>query len=252
MPVDPQLIEYLSQFVTEARRRRMEEVLAERTRYLTVVLEDLYQSHNASAVLRSCDGLGIQDVHIIENRNRYQVNPDVALGTSQWLTMRKYGAAEVGAAGAKDRVEGTGAADRPEPAGAAGAAENTLSAYRALRRAGYRIVATAPHRGTIDLEDFPVEEAPTALVFGNELDGLTETALEHADAYLRIPMRGFVDSFNISVSAALCMHFLTHRLRHSRVEWRLSEGERQELRLAWLRQSIRRVDALEAKYHACI
>ncbi|MFP4485226.1 MAG: TrmH family RNA methyltransferase, partial [Spirochaetaceae bacterium] len=140
----------------------------------------------------------------------------------------------------------TTAADGADPA----AAENTLAAYRALRRAGYRIVATAPHRGTIDLEDFQVEEAPTALVFGNELDGLTETALEHADAYLRIPMRGFVDSFNISVSAALCMHFLTHRLRHSRVEWRLSEGEKQELRLAWLRRSIRRVEALEAQYYA--
>ena len=266
MPVDPQLIEYLSQFVTDARRRRMEEVLAERTRYLTVALEDLYQSHNASAVLRSCDGLGIQDVHIVENRNRYQVNPDVALGTSQWLTLRKYGDAgaesdgtrrPAGAAaganarganarGANDRAEGSGAADR-----SGRAAENTLTAYAELRRAGYRIVATAPHRGTIDLEDFQVEEAPTALVFGNELDGLTDTALENADAFLRIPMRGFVESFNISVSAALCMHFLIHRLRRSRIDWRLSEGEKQELRLAWLRQSIRRVEALEEQYRTC-
>lgn len=262
MPVDPQLIEYLSQFVTDARRRRMEEVLAERTRYLTVALEDLYQSHNASAVLRSCDGLGIQDVHIVENRNRYQVNPDVALGTSQWLTLRKYGdagaesdgtrgpataaAAGANARGANDHEEGTGAADRSDRA-----AENTLTAYAELRRAGYRIVATAPHRGTIDLEDFQVEEAPTALVFGNELDGLTDTALENADAFLRIPMRGFVESFNISVSAALCMHFLTHRLRRSQIDWHLSEEEKQELRLAWLRQSIRRVEALEEQYRTC-
>ena len=231
MAADPRLIAHLSTFVTERRRERMEAVLSERTRFLTVVLEDLYQYHNASAVLRSCDGVGVQDVHIIENRNRYQVNPDIALGSSQWLTQHRYGRADA------DTEDAGG-----DPAG------NTREAYRALRARGYRIIATAPRRGDIDLEQFPVEEAPTALVFGNELDGLTETALEEADGYLRIPMRGFVDSFNISVSAALCMHFLMHRLRQTAVEWRLSEEEKQELRLAWLRRSIRRVERIERSF----
>ena len=201
----------------------MEAALAQRTRYLTVALEDIYQSHNASAVLRSCDGLGIQDVHVIENRNPYKVNPDVALGTSQWLTIHTYRDGE----------------------------HNTRAAFDELRRRGYRVVATAPHRGDIDLEDFAIEEGPVALVFGNELDGLTDVALDNADAYLRIPMRGFVDSFNISVSAALCMHHLTHRMRSRGVTWQLSETEARELRLSWLRRSIRRSDALEAQYHEC-
>jgi tRNA (guanosine-2'-O-)-methyltransferase len=223
MPADPRLIEFLSQFVTDARRNRMEAALAQRTRYLTVALEDIYQSHNASAVLRSCDGLGIQDVHVIENRNPYKVNPDVALGTSQWLTIHTYRDGQ----------------------------HNTRAAFDEMRRRGYRVVATAPHRGDIDLEDFAIEEGPVALVFGNELDGLTDVALDNADAYLRIPMRGFVDSFNISVSAALCMHHLTHRMRSRGVTWQLSETEARELRLSWLRRSIRRSDALEAQYHEC-
>jgi tRNA (guanosine-2'-O-)-methyltransferase len=221
MAVDEKLIDYLSEFVTPERRRRMEEALARRTRYLTVVLEDIYQSHNASAVLRSCDGLGIQDVHIIENRNRYQVNPDVALGTSQWLTLAGYRDAE----------------------------NNTLTAFETLRRRGYRIVATAPHRSAWSLEEFPVEDGPIALVLGNELDGLTDVALNNADEHVKIPMRGFVDSFNISVAAALFMHFMTYRIRTAGIAWQLSEEEQQELRLAWLRRSIRRVESLEAQYH---
>ena len=221
MAVDEKLIDYLSEFVTPERRRRMEQALAERTRYLTVVLEDIYQSHNASAVLRSCDGFGVQDVHIIENRNRYQLNRDVALGTSQWLTLSTYSEQE----------------------------HNTLAAFETLRGRGYRIVATAPHRSAWNVQEIPIEDGPIALVLGNELDGLTDVALQHADEYLRIPMRGFVDSFNISVAAALFTHFLSYRIRAAGLPWQLSAEEQQEIRLAWLRRSVRRVESVEAQYH---
>jgi tRNA (guanosine-2'-O-)-methyltransferase len=216
------LIAHLASFLTEARYRRMQEVLAERTRYITVVLEDIYQPHNASAVLRSCDGFGVQDVHIVENRNRYQVNPGVELGTSNWLTLEKYH----------------------------GTTYNSTDAVRRLRGEGYRIVATSPHSGDTPLEQFDLSGGPTALLFGNELDGLTEGMLEEADEYLRIPMYGFVESFNISVSCAVILHHLRYRLRESDIDWKISAEEREQILLSWLRGSIKRWRTIEEEWRS--
>jgi tRNA (guanosine-2'-O-)-methyltransferase len=211
-------IEYLSGFVTKRRLRRFREVLEQRSRYLTVALEDIYQPHNASAVLRSCDGFGIQDAWVIENRNSYTVNPGVELGTRQWLTLRRYG-------------EG---------------AYNTPAVMEQLRERGYRIVATSPHRHDVALEEFDLSAGKAAFFFGNELDGLSEGMLEAADEYMRIPMYGFVESFNISVSCALTLHHLSHRLRNSELPWRLSEEEQEELLLQWLRSSVKQSERIEA------
>ena len=219
---DQELIRYLSGIVMPERIATMRRVLAERTRYLSVVIEDIYQPHNASAVLRTCDCFGIQDVHIVENRNAYRVNPGVELGTAQWLTLHRYNS---------------------EP-------ENTPAAIDQLRTAGYRIVATTPHTEQRSLDDFDLDAGPVALLFGNEPDGLSETALNLADEHLVIPMVGFVESFNISVSAAIILHTLSGRLRSSRIAYHLSPEESNEILLQWLRKSIGRADALEREFHA--
>src|SRR4030042_2486900 len=166
------LIKYLEQFVTERRLQLINRVLSQRTRYITVVLEDIYQSHNASAVLRSCDCFGIQDVHIIENRNTYQLNPDVALGSNKWLTLYKYTREQ----------------------------NNTATALTKLKKTGYRIVATTPHANGCPLQEFDLHKGKTALVFGTELEGLTGNATTMADEFLTIPMAGFTESLNISVT----------------------------------------------------
>ena len=214
------LVDYLARFVTDERRARMHEVLAKRTRYLTVVVEDIYQPHNASAVLRTCDGFGVQDVHIIENRNEYRLNPGVELGTAQWLTLHRY----------------------------RGVGDNTPTAIDSLRAAGYRIVATTPHTDQVALEELDLARGPVALLFGNELDGLSETALEAADEHLVIPMYGFVESFNISVSAAIVLHHLTRRMRAEAPDWQLSEKERQALLLRWLRRNVKNHAAIERQF----
>ena len=210
------LIEYLSGFITEERLGTFDNVLNNRTRYITVVLEDLYQSHNASAVLRTCDCFGIQDVHIIENRNTYSVNPDVALGSNKWLTLNKY-----------NRTE-----------------SNTQETYRALRNAGYRIIATTHHRDDKTPEDFDMKKGKAALVFGTELEGLSEAAINEADECMRIPMFGFTESFNISVAAAIILYQLTGRLRGSAINWKLNPAEKRELKLTWLKRSIKKSDLL--------
>ncbi len=232
------LLQYLEQFVTPERSARMDEVLAERTRYVTVLIEDVYQPQNASAVVRSCDGFGIQELHIVENRNRYRVNPQVALGSAQWVELVRYKRE-------RDTVNDT-AAGTPDYGGAT----NSLEAVHALRERGYRIVATTPHREAWTPDSLPLERGRIALCFGNELDGLSEPLLEAADDQLRIPMYGFVESFNISVAAAVTMSGILRRLRGSSIQWRLPPNERVAIKLRWLRRQIKGVRQLEEAFYS--
>ena len=214
------LIHFLEDFVTEKRAGLFDKVLNQRTRYITVVLEDIYQSQNASAVLRTSDCFGIQDVHIIENKNEYTINPDVALGSSQWLSMYKYNTQK----------------------------HNTLNAINLLKQNGYRIIATTPHTDDINLNNFDLNKGKAALFFGTELHGLSDTVIENADEYLKIPMYGFTESFNISVSAALILHHLTEKLRKSEINWKLTEKEKDELKLEWLKLTIKSSEQLIEKF----
>ncbi|MGM0431512.1 MAG: TrmH family RNA methyltransferase [Spirochaetota bacterium] len=202
---------YFRQFLSDERIERIEEVLRNRSDYLSVVLEDIYQPHNASAVLRSCDGFGVQHVHVIENNNVFSPSKGVELGTSQWLTVTRHN---------KEQF-------------------NTVTALNHLKSEGYRIIATSPHTDGVALEDVDITGGKMAVVFGTELTGLSKTALDMADEYLHIPMFGFVESFNISVSCALVVHQLMHTLRRSHLPFSLPEREMNELRLQWMRQSVR-------------
>ncbi len=216
------LLDFLSGFISDNKHSKFEAIVANRTRYLTVVLEDIFQPHNASAVLRSCDCFGIQDVHIIENENPYEVNPDVALGSSKWLDLIKYDAAE----------------------------NNTSAAIAHLKEKGYRIVATTPHKEDVELQDLDLEKGPVALIFGTELRGLSQESLDLADEYIKIPMYGFTESFNISVSAALCLFYLSEKLRKSTLAWQLSEEEQVDIKTEWCRRVIKMSAELEEKFIA--
>ncbi|MDZ7682082.1 MAG: RNA methyltransferase [Fodinibius sp.] len=209
--VKKELVEYLRDFVTEDRWQRISEVLDQRTRHITVVLEDIYQPHNASAVLRSCDGFGIQDVHIIENKNEFDPNEGVTIGADQWITLHTYSEPDI---------------------------NNTEQCFQELRNQGYQIIATTPHTNDVTIEEVPIEQK-TALVFGAELTGLSDYALEQADGFARIPMQGFSESFNISVGAALCLYEVAGRMRRSELSWRLNANEKLNLQCNWLQQSLR-------------
>ncbi|NPA26170.1 MAG: RNA methyltransferase [Chloroflexi bacterium] len=188
----------------------MQEVLPWRTRYVTLVLEDIYQPQNASATLRTAELLGVQEVYILENWNEYRLNPDVTLGANKWLDLHRYRAAD---------------------------SNNTERAMHDLRRRGYRLVATSPHRPGYSPETIPLDR-PLAFFFGNELKGLSEYALEHADLYLRLPMFGFTESYNISVSVALTLYPVIRRLHRSWYPWRLSPEEREAILVTWYRRAI--------------
>ncbi|PID92710.1 MAG: RNA methyltransferase [Bacteroidetes bacterium] len=237
------LISYLSGFIRPERFELFKRVLENRTRYLAVLLEDIYQSQNASAVLRTCDCTGIQDVHIVENRNVYEINRDVALGSNQWLSLNYY---------RDDRLKLTeeeARARHVRPGSWANAGDNYIEeAIMALKDKGYRVVATSPHRDGSTPENFDLEKGPALIMFGTELNGLSEIALRLADEYLQIPMVGFTESYNISVSAALTLYSLRKRLERSNQDWRLSSGEKEALLLDWLRASIKKSELIEKAF----
>jgi tRNA (guanosine-2'-O-)-methyltransferase len=215
------LIQHLSSFVTEHRIQLFKKILDLRTRYITVVLEDIYQAHNASAVLRSCECFGVQDVHIIENHNEYRISPDVALGAHKWLSLHRY--------------------NQPK--------DNTSAAILSLKNQGYRIIATSPHKNDYNLDELDIRKGKFALLFGAELPGLSTTALEMADEFVKIPMVGFTESLNISVTAALCLHHLTRIIRNDNsIVWPLSPAEKEAILLTWLKNTIKRSELIEKAF----
>lgn len=214
------LLTYLSDFVTDKRNEQFNKVLENRSRYITVALEDIYQPHNASAVLRTCDCFGVQDVHIIENKNRFNIEDGVALGSSKWLSLKQYN---------KEK-------------------NNTLDAIQQLRAQGYRIVATTLHEKEIDLEEIDISVGKFALFFGTEMTGLSQDVINNADEFLKISMYGFTESFNISVSVAIMLHHLSAKLRKSDIDWHLSEKEKDILKIEWLKKTIKKPELIIKRF----
>ncbi len=213
------LFEYFKDFITNERLKRFEDVIQNRTRHITVALEDIYQSHNTSAVLRSCDCFGIQDVHIIENKNTYQVNPDIALGASKWLNIYEYNSYE----------------------------NNTLDCIFILKQKGYKVLATTPHNSSVNISQITPDNK-IALLFGTEKEGLSDIALDNADAHIKIPMYGFTESFNISVTVALFLANLTEKLHNSEINWQLNKEDTYPILVEWCKNTIKNAHLLEKKF----
>ena len=214
--IDLNLLAYLEGFITEERKDRFLQVLANRTRYLTVALEDVYQLHNASAVIRSCDVFGVQEAHLIEGRFGNRLDINIAMGAQQWVDIHRH--------------------------------PDSRACIENLREKGYRIIATTPRAESNTLDSFTLE-GPTVLFFGTEKEGLSPEVLEQADGALYIPMFGFTESLNISVAAAIILQNLSSRLRTSELPWQLSETEILEKRFDWTCKTIHSVQEIIARYH---
>lgn len=201
---------YLSTFLSETRLRRIYEVLENRTRYITVVLEDLYQTQNISAVLRTCECFGVQDVHVIENENEFMVHKAISMGANKWLTISNYPKSN----------------------------NNLNDCILNLKSKGYTIVATLPVEESFFLNQLPITDK-TAFLFGTELTGLSDVAIKLADKCVKIPMYGFTESYNISNSVAIILSNFIEKLRISTIQWHLSPIEKEELLLEWLQKSVK-------------
>ena len=210
-----ELVSYLKDFVTEERFNLFLDVVQHRTKHISYVIEDVFQPHNASAVVRSCDCFGIQDLHIIENTNEYKTDESIALGANKWVSIHKY----------KD-------------------SENvTKNCLTHLKKNGFQIVATSPHELDFTPQSLDISK-PIAVVFGKEKEGISDTVKEEADVFMKIPMFGFTESLNISVAAAITAQTLYNRLIKSNVKWELTPAQRDDVLYQWLTRSIKNAPLL--------
>ena len=214
--IDIAYLEFLENILTENRKERFLNVLKNRTNHFTIVVEDVFQMHNTSAVMRSCEVFGIQELNVIEQRYGKSIDKEIAMGAQKWVDINAF-----------DSISGCVAS---------------------LKAKGYQIIATTPHENDCLMDDFDISK-PSALFFGTERDGLSEEILQKADGFLKIPMVGFTESLNISVSAAIIIQNLMHRLRNSDINWQLSEEEILKKRLQWARSSIKDIKRIEARYY---
>jgi tRNA (guanosine-2'-O-)-methyltransferase len=213
--VDNKLVEYLETYLTKNRIERFNKVLDNRTKHFTVATEDVYQLHNTSAVMRSCDVFGIQELHVIEERNVKRIDREIAMGAQKWVDLVRH--------------------------------HSTKEAIKAIKAQGYQIVATTPHEEDFDLADFDFTKK-SCFFFGRETQGLSDEVMKAADCFLKIPMVGFTESLNISVSAAIILQAVTQKMRSSNLEWQLTETEKLQKRFDWCKKTIKSFDEILDRY----
>ncbi|SFZ92463.1 tRNA (guanosine-2'-O-)-methyltransferase [Flaviramulus basaltis] len=214
--IDLKLLEHLETYLTNNRRERFDAVLSQRTKHFTVATEDVYQLHNTSAVMRSCDVFGIQEVNIIEERNSKRIDREIAMGAQKWVDLNRY--------------------------------NNVNDCITSLKQNGYQIVAATPHTNDCQLHDFDVTKK-SCFFFGREAEGLSKEVLDAADCYLKIPMVGFTESLNISVSAAIILQHVTTRLKQTQIKWQLSDDEINEKRLDWCKKTIKSYEDIVERFY---
>jgi tRNA (guanosine-2'-O-)-methyltransferase len=212
---DLKYLDYLEGFLTGNRKARFLDVLKNRTNHFTVAIEDVFQMHNTSAVMRSCEVFGVQQLNVVEEKFAKRIDKEIAMGSQKWVDINQF--------------------------------DSMAECIASVQQKGYRIIATTPHENDCLLDDFDISR-PAALFFGTERDGLSAELLAQADGFLKIPMAGFTESLNISVSAAIILQNLTTRLRKSDTDWHLSEEEILEKRLVWAKNSIKDIKRIEARY----
>lgn len=213
--MNQELLTYLEHFITEERKERFLQVISARTNHFTVAMEDVFQMHNTSAVVRTCEVFGVQQAHSIEGRFGKRLDAKIAMGAQKWVDVFRY--------------------------------NDTQSCIDTLRAQGYQIVATTPHKDAYFLNDFDISKK-SAFFFGTEKEGLSQQVLSQADTYLKIPMVGFTESLNISVAVAIVLQQLTDKLRRSQVAWQLTDEERLSTLINWTKKSIRNVKDVLKRY----
>ena len=207
--------DYLKQFLTDERLSKIEHFSQESSDFVLPVMEDVYQFRNAAAIVRSVEACGFHHVVALEEENVFNPNLKVTKGAETWVKVEKM--------------------------------PNNLDSLKEIKNRGYKILAVSPENNATMLPDYKVKE-PIALVFGTELEGVSDEILDFADETLAIPMFGFTKSFNVSVAAAICMYELKQKLMKSGIDYKLSEEKLLEMKIRWTVNSIRSGEELLERF----
>lgn len=207
--------DYLKQFLTDERLSKIEHFSQESSDFVLPVMEDVYQFRNAAAIVRSVEACGFHHVVALEEENVFNPNLKVTKGAETWVKVEKM--------------------------------PNNLDSLKEIKNRGYKILAVSPENNATMLPDYEVNE-PIALVFGTELEGVSDEILDFADETLAIPMFGFTKSFNVSVAAAICMYELKQKLMKSGIDYKLSEEKLLEMKIRWTVNSIRSGEELLERF----
>lgn len=203
-----EVAQMLGPFISEPRRAKIEAVLRERTCTVATVCEGIYDKGNVSAVMRSAESMGFQQMHVIHTQKRFKVANRVSMGSDKWLDIANW--------------------------------RQTEACVERLKAQGYRIVATHLDETAVPIDELDFTQ-PTALVFGNEHAGISEEMIALSDVRCIIPMRGFAQSFNISVAAAVSLyHVAQDRIRRQGYHGDLSEEELERLRASYYMRALQR------------
>lgn len=187
--------------MTPERMQKIKQVAGNRQQGLVVVLEDLYDPHNAMAVFRSCDAFGVQDVHLIFDQ-QLPFDPKAfgkqsSSSANKWLDFYSY--------------------------------ESTEGCLEKLKAEGYVLVGTALNPRSVSIFDADLSDEKLALVIGNEKRGLSDLAIKMADRLVQIPMLGMVQSLNLSVTAAICLFEICRQRQDSETDFRIGDSQQQDL-----------------------
>ena len=200
-------LDYLTKFITDERREVLQRTVDSRTHYMRILTENMFHPQNASAIMRHCEAFGIQQIHTVEDRCKFDPSVNIVRGTQKWVDVEHH--------------------------------DTTAEALATLKAEGYRIVATTPHRCSATPETFDVTKGKFALVFGTEHAGISDEVIAAADDFLMIPMCGMVESLNVSASAAILIYMLSERIRQTVDDWQLSEEQKLKLLTRWTMSSVR-------------
>lgn len=209
------LFEYLKQFLTEERLRKIEHFSQRSSDFVLPILEDVYQFRNAAAIVRSVEACGFHKVIALEEENIFNPNLSVTKGAETWVEIEK----------------------KP----------HSLDTLKDIKNQGYKILAVSPEKNATMLPNYTIQ-SPVALVFGTEKEGVSEEFLDFADETLAIPMYGFTESFNVSVAAAICFYDLKQKLLKSNINYYLSGEKLLKTQIRWAVNSIRSGEEILNRY----
>ena len=205
-------IDYLAQFMLPERLATLRRAVENRTKYMTLMAENMFHPQNASALVRHCEAFGVQELHTVQTLCKFNPNVNIVRGTDKWIDIHHH--------------------------------SSTTSALNHLKSEGYRIVATTPHKQSCTPESFDVTKGKFVIVMGTEKTGISDEVMAAADEFLRIPMCGMVESLNVSACAAIIVYMLSERMRHEVEDWKMTEEEQIRTLHHWLVDTVKDADAL--------